>query len=292
MGRSGAGPGEMTRPSKLFVTPAGVVHVIDPSKRSIIRFGPDGATVDELPLPRVRANQPQPGPNGGLFAYADTAADPGGQARSGSMSRRVLSFHPAAGDPIEIANMDWAPGVASGNAVTPPSCGMRLMMPQIFQHRPDWRSAGDRVLYNSSAEYVIDVAVPGGDRTSIRRDVPVFEATRELAAAEIGGRFQAPESDPCYLPPEDMADLATWLDIVPWIKDVASTPDGTVLVLRRAPGESAYERIDVFRPDGTYAGTLPPDFPFSAVWRSEKELIRIERDELGRIYVVVDRVIR
>ena len=295
LGREGAGPGEMGRPYSLLVSPDGAVHVVDLEKNAIIRFDANGAVMDEVRLPpRVRGNRATLAPGAGLFAARDTTLNATNQLRPGAPLRTTLVWVPIAGDawgePIELARLEWRQPESFG-VVGPANCPYKLNVPPIFYRSPVWRAGGDRVMHNSTEEYVVDVSAPAGALMSIRRDLPVVQATREVAAIEIGG-VAVPESDPCYSTAEERADQATWLDRVPWIKDAVRTPDGTFLVLRRAPGQDPNERIDVFADDGAYMGTLPPAFPLSAVWRAPDEFITLELDDLRRTYAVVHRVRR
>ena len=141
---------------------------------------------------------------------------------------------------------------------------------------------------------VVDVTDFRGQRQmSVRRALPVREATRELAAAEIGALAGAVlRGVSCDASAEERADQAGWADRIPWVLDVARSPAGEILVRRRAPGEQPRSRIDVFTEDGAYAGTLPPDFPFPLVWRGEDEFADVERDDDGLPWVIVYRITR
>lgn len=294
MGREGEGPGEMTRPAALKVRPDGEALVLVGTKHALVRFGPDGSTLPAVRLPEIRVATGNVGVASSERLVLETAGpstrDPDG---GGTATTRLLLVESqeggAWGSPVELAAIEW-----SWNPPTPvsaPDCPIELMTLPVFTPEPVWTVGPARLVYEGTAEYRFDVVdLATGRRTSVRRALPVVDATKARAAADLGP-FRLPSISPaCELPAEEHAEQVGWEDEIPWIVDLGIAPDGRIYVLRRAPDQTPSRRIDVFAPDGSYEGTLPPDIPFPDAWRSANEIIRRENDELDRMEIAVYRI--
>lgn len=300
MGAEGEGPGEMKRPSSLTVLPGGEALVLVGSKHAIVRFDPDGALPPALPLPDIRLPMANVGVASAeqlvLEDVTPTSLDATGvvlTATHAFLSVQASDGGGGPGDPwggpVELASIDasadpWQP-------VSAPGCPMEIATPRVFTLQPVWTIAPDRLLYSGTHDYRIEVVdLETGGRMSVRRDLPVLEATKARAAADLGP-FHLPSISPnCQLSATEHAERVGWEEEIPWIVDLSVAPDGRIYVLRRAPDETPSRRIDVFTPDGSYEGTLPPDIPFPAAWRSANEIIQREHDELHRVEVAVYRI--
>jgi hypothetical protein len=313
-GRQGSGPGELAQPQALFVSAGGEAWIGDDGKRAFVRFGPDGATLDQVPYPpgfRPTAGASAIDERGGVIIGSDECVGGCRYAPHDPLRTRVMHFPGGAsgqfGAPVELAVIDWAQ--PEHRPVGAPRCPIKIATPPTFHRWPVWRATPDAVLYNGAEEYVVGVAALDGGRLSIRRDLPVVRPTRQATETTMGPVDGGTMGPDCSATAAERASQAGWAERLPWVVDVARTPGGEILVRRHAPDAEGSPgmrvstsdgrslgtppvRIDAFSGDGTYMGTLPPDFPFSAVWRAPDELVLVERDDLGRLYVVVHHVTR
>lgn len=294
MGREGEGPGEMMRPAALEVLPGGEALVLVGSKHALVRFGPEGSTLPAVRLPDIRVPMGNVGVASSerlvLETAGQTTRDPDGGGTATTALLLVKSEEGGAwSSPVELAAIEWSSG--AGSAASAPDCPIELWTLPVFTREPVWTVGRERLVYNGTAEYRFDVVdLETGERISVRRALPVMDATAARAAADLGP-FRAPSISPaCELTAEEHAEQVGWEEEIPWIVDLSVAPDGRIYVLRRAPDETPSRRIDVFAPDGAYEGTLPPDIPFPDAWRSADEIVQQEGDDLDRVEVAVYRI--
>jgi hypothetical protein len=295
LGRRGEGPGEFVIPHRLFVSPDGIVAVADNSKRALVRFAPDGT---EMPAVRLPLNAPSGHAAGGLVA---TGSEPY-QSMEEALERaprRVRLMHV----PLDI----WGGSGAAGDSVRElgswvreqdpsvriPGCDRRVSFPRPLRPSHPLAAAGERIAWVGGPEYVVNVVGPGGGRASVRRALPAVEATPELAARDFGSTsIELASHEMCEITGEMAVRAAGHGPVVPWITDLRVAPDGGLFVERRDPADLPTRRIDVFHPDGAYAGTLPAAFPLPDVFHGPDTFLRLERDSLNVQSVVLYRIVR
>lgn len=279
-GRAGEGPGELGRPVSLTVDTAGVSAIFDYSKMALVRFDAEGTSLDGVPF---RHPPPPVAGHRHMRALGDDYVV--STTEFGAMNyvlRRVGR------DSSIIAEIELPPSTMQEY----PSCGMGLRLPPLLVPEVSWDAHGSEIAVSASAEYRVDLlnGASSGVR-SVRRDLPQVEATRDLAAQELGDGFVIRRgSNPCIIPTTEMVEKRGYGDVVPRIDRVALSPAGDLWVQRRVLGSRGTGPIDVFDPDGTYLGTLPPDFPFPVVFASQGRMGAAVRDDLDIERLAVGRV--
>lgn len=76
---------------------------------------------------------------------------------------------------------------------------------------------------------------------------------------------------------------------IPAIARVALSPDGRLWVEHRA-ARGDPQAIDLFTPDGHYAGTLPPGSPFPILFLPDGRIAAAETDEFDATRLLVFRM--
>jgi hypothetical protein len=79
--------------------------------------------------------------------------------------------------------------------------------------------------------------------------------------------------------------------VLPLVGALTLAPDGSLWV-RRGMVKGDAPVIDVFDPEGTYLGTLPPGSPFPTAFTPRGDVVAIEKDDLDVDHLVVYRVVR
>lgn len=279
LGREGGGPGEMELPSMLSLGPDGIVGVYDYTKRGVLRFAADGS-----PLETMRVNRP---PRYGAVLAGSGLLGVYSEFTMGADYETVRLVYTEGADSVEIAALqvgDMKPvdfGCVSISGMSP------LLQPDLV-----YAVAGDRVLINAGAEYVVRAhGLDGRVHTVITRDLPPVPATAELARLEVGDSMRIRiGTEVCSVPAEKVVEARGYASVVPAVRGIVAAPDGGFWV-RRGVGRDN-PTIDVFAADGEYLGTLPEGTPFPAAFRGPDEIVTVERDELDLPYVVVYRIER
>ncbi len=307
-GRSGEGPTEFLRLENFAVWPDGRTIVIDRGHGGYKIFGPDGAfarSVRIADLPRsgggfaARVRPTREGES--LFLTRQGFANVSQGQMDIDMGDRTiyqvsLDGDSAAGTPFVEG---WSPNrrEQSTAQVDDPTrmfdaVGGALSFfepPLVFDVLP-----GGGIAYSDSSGYAIRIRRSTGSPTLVlRRPVPsepvtdrvrsrVRQAARKSFEAQLDSSVTA-ELGP-DAPPEARAMFESMLDgmmgvvegarfmpEVPVVRDVRTTWEGTIWVLRRGPdpagealalsgtGESEPGPIDVLNPEGQYIGTFAPE---------------------------------
>lgn len=280
MGRAGGGPGEIGMATVLTVSPDGTAGVFDISKRGLVRFDSSGYPLPIAPVP--------PAYFGGLIYAGDDALvlpvqEPA--AEGGRHADQLLRV--AGGDTARLAVMPL-------NEMKPihlESCGMRFSgMPPIFSPSLRWSANQSQVAAATGAAY--EITLYEGTRVvrQIRRDVAPLSASEQLAVREIGEGMQVrTERGVVRCHAHEVVAQRGYAATVPAIGRLALSPDGWVWV-ERAGGRDDPKPIDLFSPDGEYAGTLPAGSPFPVAFLSEGRIATAEKDEFDVVRLVVYHV--
>jgi hypothetical protein len=159
LGAAGEGPGEFTMALSLAVTPEGVAGVFDLGKRKIVRWGPAGEVIEEMPAP--------PTYFGGLMQLASDAITAPVQ-RGDSSTLTWALVRSSTRDTMELATQTQA----RGKPIQLNSCGMGFTgMPPIFAPPLTWGAAGERVVAVTTADYELRVYDSGVLVRIIRHNV-------------------------------------------------------------------------------------------------------------------------
>lgn len=166
------------------------------------------------------------------------------------------------------------------------SCGVRIPgMPPVFSRSSmSWSTNGGMLALVDGVEYEIKVFRDGALKALVRRNRTPTATTSAMAVAEVRSGVYT-ERYGCD--PEEIVEAAGVAGHIPTIQAVTVTRDGWLWV------EKTDERIDVFRDDGRYLGTLPATFTMPAAFLGDGRHITIETDDLDvarlAIVDVVDR---
>jgi hypothetical protein len=286
MGSRGGGPGEFEFGMGFSVDPDGTVSLFDPSKRGIMRWGPDGELLPTIPLDQDRFVLPHVISNGILVGeIVDITA--GGTGRI----REVHAIRDGGSTRLASIVVD---GQAVRDDVQFDGCPVRLFGQEpVLAADFHLALADDGIHVSSQAEYEVrTVGFDGAVRRIVRRDLPVKRAAVEDAAREVPDTTQIMfGSGQCKIPAAEYVAKRGFAEWVPWIRQIRSAPDGTIWVSRRPqlPDES---HTDVFSASGEYLGTLPPDFKFPTAFLPNGDLLYNDRDELDVERIQVYRVVR
>lgn len=281
VGRRGGGPGELQFPSDLAVSEDGVAGIYDFGKQGIVRFGPGGEVLPEMPMRGDLQRGLVLSPLGVVGVFQER------QSGDAPAIRRLLAI--GAGDTLHIAEQTST----VMKMVEFPNCGIRVMMPPVFEPTVVWAARGEHIGVNTQPLYAVDVFERGRHVRSIRRALDPVAATIDLAARELGDTLRMIGGPlRCAIGPRDAAESRGFAAIVPPVRELALSPDGSWWVSRRTAAAEPYVVTDVFSPEGEYLGMLQPAAPWPAAFRGADEILTIERDELDLAYVVVYRLVR
>ncbi len=283
-GREGSGPGEFQYPIELFVTPDGGVGVFDMMNRRVERFDSTLSPMapDPFQIPYY----------GGDMAFAGSflvapLADLGATGNEVQVLTAIRET-----DTVEVARYVRE---LSG-AIELESCGMRLSaIPPLFRPSTRWAAGPDGTVGVAGTErYEIDLYQPPAFslKTRVRRQVPVIQATRELALEEIGdGMRMIGAGGERVCDANEVVEKRGFAKEIPPITRVVYSPRGE-LFLERWAREGEGKAIDVLARDGEYLGTLAPGFPFPDAFLGEDRIVVKEQDDLGLTSVAIYRLIR
>lgn len=285
MGSEGGGPGEFAFVGAFDAGPDGTAFVVDFSKRGLVGFDSAGVilplrVMDGFPGSRLRVLE-------NAFAVVTTPM----RESPEDTTRARLRIHHGVDSTVIATEPDMAPA----EFVQLPNCPISLRVPPLLSPRLIWDARGDRLALTGDASYSLafwerDPAGRWRLARRVSRELAPIAATVEIAAAEYPDSFRIRAgSTRCSIAPVEVAEALGFADTAPHVKDIALAPDGTLWVLHRTADDDV-TRIDVFAPDGAYLGTLPADAPFPAAFRGSDEIVSVERDDLDRPIVVVQRI--
>ncbi len=275
LGRQGGGPGELQYPLTLSVSEDGLVRVADIAKRSFVQWGADGGVIPTEPFPTFFG--------GGAVRWTPTGLVLSLQNAEG---QRVVVVE-ASGEETEIAAVS-----EETRSIRLESCGMSFSgIPPLFSPVLTWTAAGNTVVVARNPEYAIDFYEDGQLVRSIRRDVPTQPASAELAAAllGVGMRVGTPGGER-VCDPEEVVRVRGFAPWLPMFEGLALASDGTLWVQRYTVDDGPGP-IDIFDPDGRYAGTMPEGSAFPIGFLPHGDILTSERDDLDIERLVVRRLI-
>jgi hypothetical protein len=275
LGGTGGGPGELRIPLLLAVSPQGEVRVPDLSKGAIVRWGPEGAVLEQLPFPE--------GYVGGRMAWGESGAV--FHLRGADGERLVL--RPGEPDSVTLATSPRPQGRDLHFA----SCGLGLSnFPRLFTPSMSWASQGDVVAVINTGVYQVDLFDQGRRVRSIRREVPPRPVTREMALASLGEGMRVRTAEGELLcDPSEVVDAQGYEPFLPILSEVALAPDGTLWVRRYALGDETAQ-VDVFDAEGRYLGTVADSALFPVAFLPDGRILAAEEDALGVQRLVVRSV--
>ncbi len=242
MGREGGGPGEMQFPIVLQADSRGTVEVVDIAKGALVRFGPEGEILPEVPMSQLGGIEGTPHRMGDstlmLVAHHENQERVTRLQLATPTDTTVLAETRAKAQMVQFSCV--------GIQLPPPFTGRLLLAP--------W---GRLAAVTVQSPYVVDLFRDGRLVSSLRRDVvPVPSddaAIRRLYPEGFVVRFGG--GGKCVVPVAEFREKVPVAPSVPLIRDLALAPDGTVWV-QRYTFDDEPPRVDVFGPSGGYLGTL------------------------------------
>ncbi len=283
MGQQGGGPGEMKNGYRLDVMPDGTVSVFDWGKMSLVRWDAAGVVLPELRMPppvtsgtRMMA----------MFVEGYYITVPGTDAAGDRLDRLVRVVKEDTTLVAEAVQPD-------NGAHMFESCHVGINMPPLFTATVRWDYRADALAVAVGAAYAVDVYRDQTRVRSIRRAIPPVQATDALAMAEVGKgmTISFPGRGRCTVPPEEVAAARGHADVVPNIRDLALTPDGSLWVRRWVSGADT-PPIDVFDATGAYVGTLPDGTPFPVLFLPDGGVGIVSTDKNDVQRLVIESVVK
>ena len=283
VGAHGEGPGEISMAASLAVSSEGTVSVFDFGKGGLVRFGPDGESLPNLPFPFF----PWPGTTRHVAETAEgflvaTMATPLVE----NTFRHALQLI-SGRDTVFIAERTFPrPEMAMF-----PSCGGGLNLPRVFEVQVSWAVQAGTVAVSRSDLYEMEIFESGQLVRVVKRGLDRRSATDQMAIEELGEGYTINFGQgPCTIPPREMVDARGFAETLPWIAQVTLAPGGEIWVERKELGATTSGAIDVFDGSGAYQGTLPAGTPFPLVFLDENRFGAAETDATDISRFVVYRV--
>jgi len=282
MGAEGGGPGELRRPTALWVSPDGIASVYDFGKNAVVRFASDGEILPQVPLTK---------PLAGVRDARYFAVAPGGVVATtydwSSTAGEIVGYNLtiSAGDETTVL----ARVSHMGGKMVMYRCG-GLNQPPIFAPKISWDLCGTSMAVNQSSEYAIDVYREESLVRKVRRALSPRTATRDLALAELGEGVRVDFGrGPCLIRADELVDGRGFADHIPTISGIKLSPDGHLWVQRTAVGVE-YGPIDIYAPDGSYVGTLPSGTPFPLLLLPNARIGVVVKDEFDIERLVIQQI--
>jgi hypothetical protein len=319
VGKKGDGPGELMLPTGMTVMTDGRLVVSDVGRRAYSLFSSDGRFLTNYlwgdgdgPSGReggMRAH-PRSGVIAPMFRPRPRPEAPG--ARTGERRVPVL----------------WVDFPATGSSATHVGQLYEFVLPAITRKVEALAGGGSRVTTMQAnwsppmtvdalpdggiveaheARYRLSVLSPTGKvernieraiapRKGTQKDKDAWVKREAEELSRAAGQSRAGPSGPTGgVATPDRAVLealvrgATWLEVIPVLRRIATDPQGRIWVGRMPADFGIYGPIDIVRDNGTYIGTILNAVVPAAVSKSGRAGF-IERDELGVERVTVKRV--
>lgn len=243
IGRRGSGPGEMQLPVQLGSQGDSLV-VLDPVRNAIVRWGPDLTAIRELPMEGALADARRLAFRmGGLWVERHDFAPP-----DGAVTISLL------GDTLGAPPLYR---MVQPKSTTVRMCNGMIALPPFFSPKVTWVATGPRILVNASADYVLWLHEGARVIASVRRTIPSRAPTIEDAERRMpnGFRVRFGGADDCSMPTADVVAITGMAPVMPQVDGLRLLSDGSFWVIRPATASDSMP-VDVFNPDGSYAGTM------------------------------------
>ncbi|HUE77421.1 MAG TPA: hypothetical protein VMM83_05720 [Longimicrobiales bacterium] len=310
-GRSGEGPGELSRPNGLTIGPGDTVWVTDFANSRLTGYpqgGGDPRTIpyrDDSGIPApvfaaladgfIQSFRPMP-----VFPGARQGGPGGGQdgATAQPLLRLTRSLEPVdtfwtiPEPPVDMIQLELGQRM------------MVMMMPREFSPEFQWQALSDGgVVVSDTAAYLLRLIGPDGAlRRVIERDPApraATEADRELVrqrlrdeeaeggtSIRMGGGGAGPDEATRRRMLEQRLEKMTFASVLPRVVSLRVDPLDRIWVGVAGEVPDSVGRIDVYEPDGTLVGELR-GVPMPDVFVGEDRIGVLRRDELDVQQVVL-----
>lgn len=251
-GREGDGPGEFRFPVSVSAADSGVFFVLDGDKRAIGGMGLDGLVRPSIDYPFSVINIGFPHFQIGQTGVGLWARDPFIGAE-GAKDRKDRLWWISDSDTVELVPAMPSPMASAAY----PRCSMWFTIAVPFAPFPRWAQWGDRVVVNVWSDYRLDVFDAGRLTMSIRQQEESDPLTENQAVALLEARgFRG---GPCNSDAREVIRKHGFSPRPQVVRNVALEPSGSFWV--EYEGIDGDRRIDLYRGDGNYAGSLREEFP-------------------------------
>jgi hypothetical protein len=286
-GRQGKGPGEMQNPVSIWVDAKQRIRVLDWAGGTL-NYDLHGNLTSEDAAVAMWLGQRIKETSSGLVHTINVGL------RSDTLLIEQLRIATES-DTAVLA--EW--GKTPSTMIKHPTCPLEVQYSPVFEPEMVWDANDRDVAALADYSHRIDVFGSEGKLVrSVRRDIEPRETTLQDALRELGPEpgmtFPATETTPgmrCRWDPESLLEQRGFYPFVQAIDAIALSPDGYLWARQLEPGDDPGP-IDVFAPDGSYIGSLPPDTPFPNAFLDATHYLTIETGELDVEYVSVYEIER
>ncbi|HWA15501.1 MAG TPA: hypothetical protein VG817_03655, partial [Gemmatimonadales bacterium] len=240
IGRKGAGPGELSNPVSLAITPAGSILVWDFARRGFVGWSAKGDWLPTLPFER-------PGIPNNVYARSDSLLY---FSTFGQDSARLIRYTPAAWTTVEARPQP--PSLLIGKGL----CGLvEYRMPPLFTPTLAWTAWGSDFAVSHGTEYQVQLTSATGQQVLVAPVKP-RPATRQMAIDQLGPSRTVVQGMPaCEVSAERIIDAVGMATHLPAYQRLVAASPNTLWAIRYAPkGEPGW--ADVYERIGGYRGTV------------------------------------
>lgn len=325
VGKAGEGPGELSGPIGLAVSPDGRLATFDFSQRGFTVYDAAGEYEGTIPVDISELGFPGSAftyhPDGGLVSTigGQFRINRNGNVETGPPSRPVVYFPSAEGEEGRVFYQGWDLPAAETTSTNMGGSGggIRMAMPQERAFEPGiWADVlpDGRVALVDSVGYRIKLLdLEGRVVGTLERPVPPTPVTdairtgerdRRLAELESGegprmqivmrgpgGGGGAMDQAAVNEMMKKRLESMTFAEAIPVIENMRADWDGR-LWIQRSSGQPGVEGpTDIITADGRYLGSIPADgLRIPAAFGPDGLIARVERDEYDVPTIVVERL--
>jgi hypothetical protein len=278
VGRKGGGPGEFEFPMAIGAK-SDTVWVMDGAKGGLVRFLPDlSPTADQRLEGALAGAQMISFRTGGVWFQRTDFTD----------SAMVASVYADTLGSAPLQSVTAPPGGPVNFGCVGLSASAPIFAPQVSMH-----ASVARLLVNAQPGYELWLYEGSRAIGSIRRPLqpraPTAEDVRMLMPDGMRVSFGGSPPD-CVVPVEEVMEKQGVAPLVPFVFDVVLLSDGSMWALRTP--HQAPPVVDVFGPDGVYAGTMRGrGLPLALLPNGEMLFAKDDEESGGKVIVRV-RVVR
>lgn len=240
-GREGDGPGEFRSPAAVAMASDGALVAWDTGRRILSRWSSDGELLGER-RPEVAYWGPGFAVGDDRLVTVTSERDPDGMG----LHQRLVSRSGRDTEILYELTREQVP-------MELPCISMPA--PRVFAPSITWTGPGDTIYVLDGPAYKIDVYVDDELTRSIRRDVDPIPVTEAMALERVEIGPYASFMRSCGVDAEAIVDAVGHEETLAPVLGIAVDPGGRIWVTRTSDGVHPAS-VDVFRPDGTYEGTL------------------------------------
>jgi len=249
LGRKGGGPGEIEFPISFFVSPAGVAHVYDAGKQSLVRWDPNGQLLPPISLQGTTVQLPRAYRDSLIFTQDD-------RSETENTTRLVVVV---GSDTAVLRSLSSPSG-----AMVQFSC-VSFIQPPVFTPRLQWTGNGGPVASTVQTPYQVDLYEGGRLVRSIRRPIPPTPTPEtDVARLYPDGMQIRFGGGACTIPAGEIMEKQGVAPSLPQIRSLTLDPEGRLWV-ERCTFKDEVALVDLFDAEGRYrAPSRARDYPWAS----------------------------